>query len=98
MWLSVGAMWFVVGAEGAIGARGAMWLSLGAGTAARWRAVDRAFTTGDCERRGSGRRKNAAPASQRSPSSIESCMFAHEAVIDEPTPAFFHGVELWSRE
>ena len=29
----------------------------------------------------------------RSPSSIERCIFAHDVVDDEPTPAFFHAVE-----
>jgi hypothetical protein len=31
---------------------------------------------------------------RHSPSSIERCLFAHEAVDDEPTPAFCRGVEL----
>jgi hypothetical protein len=34
---------------------------------------------------------------RRSPSSIERCIFAHEAVDDEPTPALFHAVELEPR-
>jgi hypothetical protein len=31
---------------------------------------------------------------RRRPSSIERCVFAHETVDDEPTPAFFRVVEL----
>jgi len=54
--------------------------------------------SGDCERRESVRRKNAASASRRSPSSIERCIFAHETVVDEPTPAVFRAVEPAGRE
>jgi hypothetical protein len=37
---------------------------------------------------------NRAEADRRSPASIERCIFAHEAVDDEPTPAVFRVVEL----
>jgi len=35
---------------------------------------------------------------RRSPSSIERCIAAHEAVDDKPTPAFFYVVELGGPE
>src|SRR5215470_2681648 len=43
-------------------------------------------------------RKTRRRLHRRSPSSIESCIPAHETVDDKPTPAFFHVVELGGPE
>jgi len=61
-------------------------------------ALGHAFTSGDCERRESDRRKNAAEASQAQ--TVEHRKLHHRSrdCDDEPTPAFFHAVELEPRE
>src|SRR5262245_20714031 len=46
--------------------------------------------TADCQPRDGAEEKTRRRLHRRSPSSIESCIFAHEVVDDEPTPPFFH--------
>src|SRR5262245_56462733 len=60
-------------------------------------ALGHAFTSGDCERRESDRRKNAAEASQAQ--TVEHRKLHHRSRVcdDEPTPAFLHAVELEPR-
>jgi len=60
-------------------------------------ALGRTFMSGDCERRESVRRKNAASASRRSPSSIERCIFAHETVTTSRRQRFYTSSSLEPR-
>ena len=60
--------------------------------------VGRAFTTATASDAKASDDKTRRRLHRRSPSSIKRCIFAHEAVDDEPTPAFCRGVELGGRE